>query len=261
MNIPVLIIKTLTSDLGVNTVKNALVSNSEVTFTFNVQEGNDYYTLVKNFLLGVYTPSGNNFAMYIFDTSITNVGPDRVRSFVEKMTDGSTITDMWFLNRFLDNCSQYTDSKSISTLYPNGNGTFTEIQTGSFSAKTTGAKGGDAVLFSNSGMKKFLSDVSVYPSLNETLYRAVNGGTMNAYIIEPSIFEFNSNYATSNSDYVKSISCANFKSPEKTTETTSTLGFIIFILVIVLLLIVVWALFKVQPNPRFNFISLNDIKV
>lgn len=261
MEIPILLIKTLQTDIGVNTIKNTLVSDSEITYRFSVQEGNDYYTLLKNFLLGIYTPGGNTYAFFIFDTNVTNVSPDRITAFIKKMIDGTTNFDIWFLNRFLDNCSQYTDTKNIDTLVDNGNGTFTELQTGSTISKTSGAKGTEAAILSPNGIKKFLSDISIYPSLNETLYHAVNDGMMNAYSIEPSIYEFSPNWATSNSDYVKTIPCANFKAPDNPNQTTSTLGFIIFILVIILLLIVVWALFKVQPNPKFNFVSLNDIKI
>jgi hypothetical protein len=261
MVIPTLIVQTLFADVGVNDVRNSLQGSSSLSFSISTQKVlGDEYDAIYGFLTNIYGLK-DKYAFVIRDTAITSSNSADVAEYFSKLLNindtGNYTYDVCFLGKFLDNCNQYSDEKNIG-LSSNSNGsTDTVVETGAYLARTTGARGIEAILFSPSGIKKFLSDITKYPSFNETMYYAVHGvgnndGVLRAVSFTPSLYNFNPQYITSMNDYVKTSECANVKTVSNPTPTTGNiLQFFIFMIVVVLILVGVYFLFKITPQPNY----------
>lgn len=267
VNIPTLILQSLSSDAGVKDVRKSLTGDSDVTFVIQTQKVTDNENeLIMTFLTSVYSADPLNYALIIRDTSITAIGPDKVANYIKELVDlnneGVYTFDICLLGRFLDNCNQYSDTRSLSNTNGTSSSTVTVTDTSSYISRTTGSKGVEAIFFAPSGMTKYFNDVTKYPSFNETIYYAVYGingkdGVMKGISFNPSLYSFNPIWSNSMSDYVRTASCSNTKPAAAPSTTTGTaLQFFIFIIVIVLILILAWYAFKLTPQPIYAHASL-----
>lgn len=258
--VPTLILQTRSTDDGVKKVEETLKGNNNIKFSITRSQVNDNENeVVMNYLKSIY--SMNGYAFIINDTSITPASSgdiaDYFNTLISYNKDGSYTFDACFLGKFLDDCNKYSDDKSIS-LTSNSNGsTDTQVQTNTYLTRTTGPRGTEALLLSPSGVKKFLSEVKIYPSFNETVYYGIYGkdgknGVLRGISFVPSLYSFNPNYASTMNDLVKTSSCSSTKAPEDPTPVTgNVLQFLIFIVVIIIILVGGYCLFKLTPQPDY----------
>ncbi len=240
LNVGCLLIQTLSSQTGVNVVKQLLTGTSDITFTIDVvpSSSGEYQSIVTQWLETFHASFPDRFALVIYDTMISSLTSDDVASYfvtsINNNLNSSLIFDILNFNVFLDSCNQYTD------LFAIGDG-------GVSINRTTGARGTGATLFAPSGISKFLT-APKYPCLNETLYYAANNGLISTFSFVPCIFDFNPRYTTSNSDYVRTAECSNVKNPNQSDGNITPFQFFLFIIIIVLILVVILLLFLATPR-------------
>lgn len=236
-----LLIKTLSGDTGTQNVQNSLSGGGSVSFTIDIQTvtNGEYQQTLTNYLQANYDVDPNRFIFFIYDTQITGYTPTDISNYFQTfITKFDTVKyDTIGVNVFLDQCSQYTDTMTITS--PSGGITL---------SRTTGSRGVGALLFSPNGVKKYLADAKKYQSLNETLFNAVHDGILISYSLSPGLYNYNPKNATFNSDYIRCSQCTNVKSTVTSGTNLTPVQFLIFIVIAILILVLVFSLFWVSPS-------------
>jgi hypothetical protein len=182
--------------------------------------------------------------LIIKDKSVTITTPDLLEDVIRTGLQLSG-WDLFYLNRWLDSCEQYTNKVEV-------NSSMTTL------VKTISPNSTLAVLFSPRGRDivigrckmnngSYFTPISV--PLGEKLNREIIKGNFTAICTVPNQFDFNMFVARNVSDLGKLCDC---KRPEikDTNDGPGTIPFIWFVIIVIIIFLAIWALYVLGPSNR-----------